>query len=109
MTVRVKVTLFKPSGKYYTTEEWRIPANAIGPADMLRSPDFRRIGETGPVLVETQEPWGFPHLFPDLPSEGTFLVRDGTRWRVSNSWPTVRPASDGRERLEIVINPSEDS
>lgn len=58
-----EVTLFKPGGKYYTTEEWRLPAEAIGPYDMDRSPDFRRIGG-GPVLIDTQEPWGFPHLFP---------------------------------------------
>jgi hypothetical protein len=57
------VLLFKPSGKYYTEEDWRIPADAIGPYDMLHSPDFRRISN-GPVLVETQEPWGYPHLFP---------------------------------------------
>jgi hypothetical protein len=57
------VILFKPSGKYYTSEEWRIPAGAIGPFDMKDSPDFRRIGG-GAVLVETQEPWGYPQLFP---------------------------------------------
>ena len=60
---RVAVILFKKSGKYYTEEQWRIPAGAIGPYDMALSPDFRRIDD-GPVLVETQEPWGFPHLFP---------------------------------------------
>lgn len=58
-----EVVLFKPSGKYYTVEYWVIPADAIGPYDMKRSPDFRRI-DGGPVLVNTQEPWGFPHLFP---------------------------------------------
>lgn len=57
-----RVILFKLSGKYYTEEQWRIPEDAIGPYDMERSPDFRRIGN-GAVLVETQEPWGFPHLF----------------------------------------------
>ena len=61
--VRAKITLFKPSGKYYTTDYWDIPEDAIGPYDMDRSKDFRRIGG-GAVLVETQEPWGFPHLFP---------------------------------------------
>lgn len=59
--MKAKVTLFKPSGKYYTEEEWEIPENAIGPYDMAESPDFRAIGG-GPVLVETQEPWGFPDL-----------------------------------------------
>lgn len=57
------VILFKASGKYYTEEPWRIPPDALGPFDMERSPDFRRIGG-GAVLVETQEPWGYPHLFP---------------------------------------------
>lgn len=57
------VILFKPSGKYYTEESWRIPDGAITPADMRRSPDFRRI-DGGAVLVDTQEPWGYPHLFP---------------------------------------------
>lgn len=61
---RATVVLFKPSGKYYTEERWRIPADgAIGPVSMERSPDFRRI-EGGPVLVPEQEPWGYPHLFP---------------------------------------------
>lgn len=60
---RAEVILFKPSGKYYTTETWEIPAGAIGPYDMKGSPDFRRIGG-GAVLVVSQEPWGFPQLFP---------------------------------------------
>lgn len=59
----VRVTLFKPSGKYYTEEFWPIPERAVTPADMLRSPAFRRISG-GPVLVDAQEPWGYPHLFP---------------------------------------------
>lgn len=72
-----EVILFKPSGKYYTSEEWRIPtqeqidqtagrekaAYPFIPACMRYSPDFRRIGG-GAVLVPTQEPWGYPHLIP---------------------------------------------
>lgn len=58
-----KVILFKRSGKYYTEEEWRIPKNCIIPAYMDRSEDFRRI-DGGAVLVPTQEPWGYPQLFP---------------------------------------------
>jgi hypothetical protein len=58
---KARVVLFKASGKYYTEEEWEIPANAITPHDMLASPDFRRL-EGGKVLVEAQEPWGYPHL-----------------------------------------------
>jgi hypothetical protein len=76
---KATVILFKPSGKYYTEEEWRIPLKVpnpvhggmhppIGPYDMLHSPDFRRIGG-GAVLVPTQEPWGFPHLFPNISEE----------------------------------------
>jgi hypothetical protein len=69
------VILFKPSGKYYTQEEWRVPTDsqirAAGgnagdgatPYAMRFSPDFRRI-DGGAVLVDTQEPWGYPHLFP---------------------------------------------
>lgn len=64
--IRVKVILFKPSGKYYTEEEWEVPADATGPYDMDKSPDFRRI-EGGAVLIDTQEPWGYPHLL--FPSE----------------------------------------
>lgn len=63
--MRATVILFKPSGKYYTEEEWEIPRGAIGPFDMDASPDFRRI-DNGPVLVATQEPWGYPHLFPGV-------------------------------------------
>jgi hypothetical protein len=74
---KVEVILFKPSGAYYTEEEWTVPdlvrdwseqrgeytRYAMLPADMKQSPDFRRI-DGGPVLVPTQEPWGYPHLFP---------------------------------------------
>lgn len=63
MTQKATVILFKPSGKYYTQEEWTVPEGAIIPADMKRSPNFRRISG-GAVLVDTQEPWGYPHLFP---------------------------------------------
>jgi hypothetical protein len=59
-----EVYLFRRSGKYYTEECWRIPEGAIIPDDMRRSPDFRRI-DGGPVYIPTQEPWGFPHLFPE--------------------------------------------
>jgi hypothetical protein len=75
--VKVKVMLFKPNGKYYGREEWEVPKEVkdkndyrgeftrevIGPYDMDQSPNFHRI-DGGPVLVETQEPWGYPHLFP---------------------------------------------
>lgn len=59
--MKAKVILFRETGKYYTEEEWEIPESAIGPHDMQYSKDFRRI-DNGPVLVETQEPWGYPHL-----------------------------------------------
>lgn len=60
-TATATVTLFKPSGKYYTEERWEVPDGAVGPWDMEKSTNFRRI-DGGPVLVDTQEPWGFPHL-----------------------------------------------
>jgi hypothetical protein len=65
--LRAAVMLFKPSGKYYSEESWRIPApptptSASLPQDMLHSPDFHRI-DGGPVLV-MDGPWGYPHLFP---------------------------------------------
>lgn len=69
------VQLFKPSGTYYTTDSWEVPVGAIGPYDMKKSPDFRRIGGTGAVLVCSEgeltgdENWGFPHLFPGLTEE----------------------------------------
>jgi hypothetical protein len=58
--LRAKVLLFKPNGKYYTEEEWEVPEGALGPADMKKSPNFRRI-DGGPVLVES-DTWGFPAL-----------------------------------------------
>lgn len=61
---KAKVILFRDSGKYYTEEEWRVPEDAIGPQDMERSPDFRRISGSGAVYVKSQQPWGYPHLFP---------------------------------------------
>lgn len=75
-TERVKVTLFKRGGKYYTEEEWRVPTDAIGPYDMHRSLDFRRI-ENGPVLVQSQEPWGYPHLFPGMPEKEASMEEQG--------------------------------
>jgi hypothetical protein len=59
----VTVELYKPSGTYYTEEQWAIPEVAIGPYSMAHSPDFRRI-DGGPVVVPAQEPWGYPHMFP---------------------------------------------
>lgn len=59
--MKATVILFKPSGKYYTEEEWLVPENASGPQDMQLSPDFRQISG-GAVLVDTQEPWGYPFL-----------------------------------------------
>lgn len=69
------VTLFKPSGKWYMDEQWRIPnkvhdhsdtrgeytRRVIGPFDMEQSPNFHRI-DNGPVLVHSQEPWVYPYL-----------------------------------------------
>lgn len=57
------VILFKPSGKFYTEEQWTVPDDVHGPADLIWSPDFHRI-DGGAVLVVTQEPWGYPHLLP---------------------------------------------
>jgi hypothetical protein len=69
LTRTATVTLFKPSGKYYTTESWRRPFGAIQPSEMNASPDFHQING-GAVLVETDageefpgdENWGVPHL-----------------------------------------------
>jgi hypothetical protein len=67
------VVLFKPSGKYYTGEAWPIPTeeqilagggsrgDKFYPGVMAYSPDFRTI-DGGPVLVPTQEPWGYPAI-----------------------------------------------
>lgn len=60
---KTNVILFKPSGKYYTEKQWEIPEDAIGPFDMVNSPDFRRI-DGGPVLINDEVIWGYPHLFP---------------------------------------------
>lgn len=69
----VSVTLFKESGKYYTSESWRAPeptpTGYLAPEDMVNSPDFHRIGG-GSILVESDaldefpgdENWGFPRL-----------------------------------------------
>ena len=71
--VRATVILFKESGKYYTEEQWIIPdadqvsagggnnGDTTTPYCMKYSPDFHRVSN-GPVLVPTQEPWGYPHL-----------------------------------------------
>lgn len=62
---RAKVELYKPNGRYYTEEEWLIPDGAIGPYDMINSPEFRRI-DGGAVVISAQEPWGYPHIFPGV-------------------------------------------
>ena len=77
---KAKVILFRPSGKYYTEEEWEVPPGAIGPYDLKDSSDFRRIGG-GAVLVDSQEPWGYPHLFPNdrvilYPGDSLTVVRN---------------------------------
>ena len=54
------VTLFKPSGKYYTTESWRVPAGAFSPHAMCESLDFHQING-GAVLVETDAGEEFPN------------------------------------------------
>lgn len=61
----VEVEHFKESGKYNVTDMWRIPEGAIGPHDMVNSPDFRDIGCT--IVVPTQEPWGYPAVLKTVP------------------------------------------
>lgn len=58
---KATVTLFKSSGKYYTEAEWLVPADAIGPYDMRRSPDCK-LAPGWSALIESIEPWGYPHL-----------------------------------------------
>lgn len=95
---KAKVILFKSNGNYYTEEEWEIPEEvpdysrmrgyytrmAIGPYDMVHSVDFRQI-DNGPVLVVTQEPWGYPQLifnYPAMEPEWHYGCRGcwRTRW-----------------------------
>lgn len=98
-----KVILFKDSGKYYTEEEWEIPEDAIGPYDMEKSKNFRRIG-SGAVLVETQEPWGYPHLIPSLPVAYTFeVLQDGldNMWIAKGNGVSIRHA-DKAEVIRIM-------
>lgn len=75
--MKVRAVLFKPSGKYYTEEDWEIPEKVphpdsllakqgrlVGPtdpSDMRYSKDFRRI-DGGPVLIPESERWGWPAL-----------------------------------------------
>jgi hypothetical protein len=63
---KVQVVLFKDNGKYYTAEDWEVPPGAIGPQDMVKSRQFRRI-RNGPVLVTDVSPWGYPCLL--MPSQ----------------------------------------
>lgn len=60
---RAKAILFRATGEYHAEEMWRIPGRAVSPRDMERSPDFHRVYD-GAVLIEAQEPWGYPHLIP---------------------------------------------
>lgn len=77
--MKAKVILFKPEGKYYTEEEWEVPTaeqvragggmrgDLVGPFCMTYSPDFHAIAG-GPVLVPSQEPWGYPFLITAPPA-----------------------------------------
>lgn len=65
--LKVRVDLFRTSGKWYTEEDWTVPVDALNPADLERSPDARSI-EGGPVLVPSVEPFGFPCLLLGLPA-----------------------------------------
>lgn len=95
---KARVILFKPGGKYYTQEEWAVPTveqvvagggtpgDSMTPYCMRFSPDFRRISG-GPVLVDTQEPWGYPHLLlvdglnPGCPDHKLVQHRDAkSKW-----------------------------
>lgn len=67
---KTNVILFKPSGKYYTEENWEVPEHAIVPEYMIDSPDFHRI-DGGPVLV-SEDYWGYPCLFPGIDQEQSF-------------------------------------
>ena len=49
--MKASVILFRKSGKYYTQEEWEVPESALGPHDMVRSPDFRRIDATERIVA----------------------------------------------------------
>lgn len=89
------VILFKLSGKYYTEEPWRIPERAIGPYDMKRSPDFRRI-DGGAVLVDTQEPWGYPHLFPSLGVSPIDAAHQRIHRLLGTTCPQVGPLGSDR-------------
>lgn len=90
---RAKVILFKPSGKYYTEEEWIIPWEAQGPFDMINSVNFRRI-DGGAVFVCSGDPlqgtgWGYPHLFPPQLTKKSLI--EILQERLDDSWP-VRDA-----------------
>lgn len=58
-TRKATVTLFKPSGKYYTTVAWRVPVAAVGPYDMALSPDFQSI-DGGAVMVDADASEHYP-------------------------------------------------
>ena len=64
------VTTFKATGKYNTQHSWRVPANAYGPYDVRRSPDYQQYRQHNdtPVLVDAEPAFpgdcnvGFPLL-----------------------------------------------
>jgi hypothetical protein len=73
--MKIKVTLFRASGKYYTEEDWELPTadeiverggsrgDYYAPQTAMRySENFRQIDALGPVLIDSQEPWGYPGL-----------------------------------------------
>lgn len=100
--MKAKVILFKDSGKYYSEEEWEIPSDALGPYDMAKSKDFRRIGG-GAVLVDTQEPWGYPHLIPGEPVAYSFEVLQDSDdlWIARGNGMTIRHA-DKAETIRLM-------
>lgn len=124
---KAKVLRFKPSGKYYDEDEWEIPTAEelerkqrnverpyrhyeFTPTCMLLSKDFSRVSGTGAVLVVTQEPWGFPHLFPgigldkdeaDICRTALGVYKNDYGWREDVNWDEVNNLINKLEKWNV--------
>lgn len=66
--MKVRVEMFKQSGKWYTGGEVELPENIKFPWDSgIREVCEKALLASGNsdfnILVNTPNPWGFPHLF----------------------------------------------
>ena len=93
MTNTIEVLLFKESGKYYTTDQWRLP-EGFTPGEsavvMRNSPDYRNL--YGPVLIPESDVFTVPHIL-------TGATIEEQTWNAARD--RRRRAEDEQRRIDL--------